>query len=187
MANDLPDRGRTGSQDQTRQQTNQQQPPANRNRQAQQSRQQPEFADPPGREAVEIAQRAQENARSAFKAGQATITPGKAGELSLAYKWIDLSFPGYDSARFDVTSAAPNAIEVRMEQDLYKKMYTGTGAVATAPVPRAPTGTQGKMIARDTATGETIEVPWFWYDKNGGSSFSLWQMIKRLIWKGDSS
>jgi len=173
------------SQGQTNSQTSQRERQAQQTRQAQQSQQQPGVASPPGREAVQVTQQAQENKRATFKAGQATITAGKAGELSLAYRWIDLSFPGYDSARFDVTSTAQTPIEVEIVQDLYNKKYAGTGAVATGPVPQAPTGTKGKMIARDTATGETIEVPWTWYDKGGANSrLSLWQMIKQLIWKG---
>jgi hypothetical protein len=181
----------TNAQTQANTQTNQRAQEAPQNRQAQQPRQAqqsqlpPALAAPRGREAIDLVQRTQENARPAFKAGQATITAGKAGELSLAFKWIDVPFPDYDSARFDVSSTAPNAIEVSIEQDIYKKKYTGSGAVSTSPIPRAPTGTRGRMIARDTATGETVEVPWVWYDKRGAvRSLSLWQQIKRLIWKG---
>ena len=175
----------TNSQDQTRQQYNQRQQQREQNREAGQSQTQATNAPPVGREAVVLGQPTQAEKRTAFKMGQATITAGKAGEQNLRYKWIDVPFPTYDSARFDVTSAAPNALEVELLQELYKKKYTGTGAVATAPVPHAPNGTKGKMTARDTVTGEAIEVPWAWRDK-GGVNFSLWQMIKRLIWKGES-
>ena len=172
----------TSSQGRANSQTNQNQRTADQTRQ--QSQPPPGLATPPGREAENIVQQTQENKRSTFKAGQATITAGKAGELCLGYKWIDVPFPDYDSARFDVTSTASNPIEVDIEQDVYKKKHAATGAIATGPIPRAPIGTKGRMIARDTVTGETIEVPWTWYDK-GRRNVSLWQTIKRLIWKGD--
>ena len=117
--------------------------------------------------------------------GQATITQGRAGEHNFSYRWIDVPCGEYDSARFEVKSSSGGAIEVEVQQDLYKKTYSGTGVVSTQTVPRAPTGTKGKMTARDAATGEMLEVPFVWYDK-GRASFSLWQMTKRLIWKGDN-
>ena len=165
--------------------------PAERQRQAQQTRdaQRPQqrTAPPPlvGREPVKLVEQTQEKQRAAFKMGEATITQGRAGEQNLSYRWIDVPCGEYDSARFEVKSSSGGAIEVELQQDLYKKVYTGTGVVGTQPVPRAPTGTKGKMTARDNATGEMLEVPFFWYDK-GRSRFSLWQMIKGLIWKGDS-
>lgn len=163
-------------------QANERQRQAQQTRQAQRSQQTTTPPPPVGREPVNLAQKPQENQRTAFKMGQATITQGRAGEHNFSYRWIDVPCGEYDSARFEVKSSSNGAIEVEVQQDLYKKVYSGTSVVGTQPVPRAPTGTKGKMTARDAATGEMLEVPFFWYDKSG-ASFSLWQMIKRLIWK----
>jgi hypothetical protein len=118
----------------------------------------------------------------AFKAGKTTITLGRAGEHNLAIQWIDVDLVAYMSARFDIRTAPENALEVQVEQNLYKKNYSGNGSISTTVLPAAPTGTTGKLTARDTTTGEMLEVPWIWYNM-GGRGPGLWAMIKRLIWK----
>lgn len=174
----------TNTQSQTAQ-ANERQRQAQQTHTAQRSQQTTAPPAPAGREPVNLAPKPRENQRLAFKMGQATITQGRAGEKNLSYRWIDVPCGEYDSARFEVKSSSGGAIDVEVQQELYKKTYSGTGVVSTQPVPSAPMGTKGKMTARDAATGEMLEVPFFWYDR-GRASFSLWQLIKRLIWKGDS-
>jgi hypothetical protein len=89
---------------------------------------------------------------------------------------------GY-SAHFIVKTAPGNTLEVTMQQLGYKKNFTGTGAVQTQLIPLAPIGTKGKVMARDTTTGETYEQPWTWILTGGFGGLGLWAMIKKLFVK----
>jgi len=96
--------------------------------------------------------------------------------------WVELD--GHLPCGFDVTTRPEHGLEVTIEQLAYRKVYTGTGALKTGLTPIVPIGTKGRIIARDTTTGETVEQPWTWRPR-GGSGGGLWQLIKRLLWKGD--
>jgi hypothetical protein len=96
--------------------------------------------------------------------------------------WVEVD--GHLPCGFDVATRPGHGLEVVVEQLAYRKTYTGTGSLKTAVVPVVPIGTKGRMIARDTTTGETVEQPWTWKLRYGGGG-GLWQLIKRLIWKGD--
>jgi hypothetical protein len=176
------ERGGQEAQRPRQQETQPQQRPreAEQQRQAQSTQPQSKAA---AEQATEVAQQAEAGKQSAFKAGQATITLGRAGEHNLAIQWIDVDLVAYMSARFDIRTAPGNALEVQVEQNLYKKNYNGSGSISTTVLPGAPTGTTGKLTARDTATGEMLEVPWIWYNMGGRGGPGLWETIKRLIWK----
>lgn len=126
---------------------------------------------------------AQASQQLAFKAGQTQVTLGRSGEHNLAVEWIDVNLVTYMSARFDVKTSPENALEIQIEQDAYKKTYRGNGSVSTTVLPGAPVGTIGKLTARDTTTGEMLEVPWTWYNMGGGRGPGLLAILKRLIWK----
>jgi hypothetical protein len=159
--------------------------PQQRQREAEQQRQ-AQSSQPQSHAATQqttgVAQQVEAGKKSSFKAGQATITLGRAGEHNLAIEWIDVDLVTYMSARFDVRTTPENVLEVQVEQNLYKKDYSGSGSISTTVLPGAPTGTTGKLTARDTTTGEMLEVPWIWYNM-GGRGPGLWATIKRLIWK----
>jgi hypothetical protein len=93
--------------------------------------------------------------------------------------WVEVD--GNQPAGFDVSTRAGHGLEVTLEQRAYRKVYTGTGSLKTGLTPIAPIGTKGRIIAKDTTTGETVEQPWTWRLIRGGG---LWQLIKRLLWKG---
>jgi hypothetical protein len=160
--------------------------PQQRPREAPQTQQQAKSSQaqfqPATKQAPDIAQQVDAVGKSSFKAGKATITPGRAGEHNLALKWIDVDLATCMSARFDVVTAPQNVLEIQVEQGLYKKNYSGSGSISTTVLPAAPTGTTGKLTARDTTTGEVLEVPWVWYNM-GNRGPGLWATIKRLIWK----
>jgi len=153
---------------------------AEQQRQAQQPQPQPNAA---AEQTTNAAQQVESGKKSAFKAGQATVTLGRAGEHNLAVQWIDVDLATYMSARFDVRTVPGNALEIQVEQNLYKKNYSGSGSISTTVLPGAPTGTTGKLTARDITSEEMLEVPWTWYNTGGVRAPGLWAAIKRLIWK----
>jgi hypothetical protein len=101
--------------------------------------------------------------------------------VTLEKFWVEVD--GHLPCGFDVTTRPEHGLEVVIEQLAYRKVYTGTGTLKTGLTPIVPIGTTGRIIARDTTTGETVEQPWTWRLLSGGSG--LWQLIKKLLWKGD--
>lgn len=114
---------------------------------------------------------------------ESKATAGRAGERNLGIEWIDVWVGNNRSARFNLKTSANNGLEVLVEQAAYKKTYQGTGTVHTQVLPVAPIGTKGRLTARDTTTGETLEQPWTWVSLGGWGGSGLWEIIKRLIWK----
>jgi hypothetical protein len=115
--------------------------------------------------------------------GDAKATAGRNGEKALAIQWHDVWLGNVKSARFTVSTTAGNGVETQIEQQQYLKKQAGVGSVETDTVPEAPAGTTGRLLARDTSTGEVLEQPFIWRDLGGSSSF--WQqlvaMIKRVL------
>ena len=181
---DQPPYRESGTRDQRQRQQEAQ--PQQRPREAQQPQSQAQSpqaqSQPATKQAPDVAPQVDAVGKSSFKAGKATITLGRAGEHNLALKWIDVDLATCMSARFDVVTATGNMLEIQIEQSLYKKNYSGSGSISTTVLPAAPAGTTGKLTARDTTTGEMLEVPWIWYNM-GGRGLNLWAMIKRLMWK----
>ena len=119
-----------------------------------------------------------------FKAEPQKVSLGKAATRTLGIEWIPAPIPWpqggtAQSVRFRVTTSAGAVIEARLEQLAYDRTESGQGTIMTSIVPAAPIGTRGKLVARDPATGETVEQPWIWVSLGGGG---LWALIKRLIW-----
>lgn len=112
---------------------------------------------------------------------KAITTVGQGGELNITIEKFWVEVDGHLPAGFNVTTREGHGLDVLLEQLVYKRTYTGTSAVKTGLTPIAPIGTKGRILVTDTTTGETLEQPWTWRSRG---SFSLWQMIKRLIWKG---
>ena len=111
----------------------------------------------------------------------AIATAGRSGELNITIEKFWVEVDGNLPAGFNVSTREGHGLDVRLEQLLYRRAYTGTGALQTGLTPVAPIGTKGKIVVTDTTTGETLEQPWTWRSRG---SFSLWQRIKRLFWKG---
>ena len=108
---------------------------------------------------------------------EAVVTEGKNGARNIRVEWIRVSLPHAQPAKFTITTAAGNALEVSMEQKSYRRSYQGTSSLTTDITPVAPHGTRGKLIVHDLTTGETLEQPWMWRTGAGG----LWELIKRLF------
>ena len=108
---------------------------------------------------------------------EATVTEGKNGARNIRVEWIRVSLPHAQPAKFAVTTAAGNSLEVSMEQQSYRRSYQGTSSLLTDITPVAAHGTRGKLIVHDLTTGETVEQPWMWRTRAGG----LWELIKRLF------
>ncbi len=122
--------------------------------------------------------------RSGVEIEKAVVTQGRAGEKNISLEWVGVKLPGGRSANFIVRTAPGNTLEVLIEQRSYKKAYTGSGTVTTQVLPVAPAGTQGKLVARDTTTGESLEQPWQWIRLGGDSDLpGLWEKIKKFFWK----
>lgn len=119
----------------------------------------------------------EQKGKSDMAVEEATVTAGKDGARNIRVEWIRVSLPHAQPARFAVTTATGNALEVSMEQKSYRRSYQGTSGLTTDITPVAPHGTRGKLIAHDLATGETLEQPWVWRTAAGG----LWELIKRLF------
>jgi hypothetical protein len=136
----------------------------------------PTFAPPPANVSTDSQK------KSGFKLGEEKRALGKAGEQNIKFQWIDEMVGNACSARFNVSTAPGNALEVVIQQLSYNRPYTGTGSVTTNTIPVAPIGTKGKVICTDQTTGEVFEKPWTWHLIGGG--VGLWQMIKNLFWKG---
>jgi hypothetical protein len=109
------------------------------------------------------------------------VTAGRSGERNIKIEWVDVPVGGYRSARFNVTTAPGNGLEVTLEQQEYRKTLSGQGTVSTSVLPVAPVGTKGKLVARDAVTGEVAEQPWTWISLG---RLGFWQMIKRLLGLG---
>jgi hypothetical protein len=121
------------------------------------------------------------NKKSSFKLGTETRVAGKAGTTNISWLWTEIPLDGYNSGRYTFHTSPSNTLEVTIQQLSYRQTFTGNGTVTTEFIPRAPIGTKGKVIARDTVTGETLEVPYKWIPMYGLSG--LWQTIKKLFWK----
>ena len=67
-----------------------------------------------------------------------------------------------------------------MQQQSYRRSYTGLGALRTQVCPNAPIGTPGKVVVRDTTTGEVVEQPWIWH-LIGGSELGFFSRLVRAI------
>jgi hypothetical protein len=122
----------------------------------------------------------------AFKAEPEKVSLGKAATRTLGIEWIPTPIPWPEggtagSVRFKITSSGGASMEAQLQQLSYNRTESGQGSIMTSVVPAAPIGTRGKLVARDPATGETVEQPWVWV-RLGGGGWSLWDMIKRLIW-----
>jgi hypothetical protein len=123
--------------------------------------------------------------QSGVELAKAVGTQGRAGEKNISIAWVDVRLPGGLSANFVVRTAPGNSLEVLVEQRSYKKTYTGSGAITTQVLPIAPIGTSGKLIARDTTTGESLEQPWQWVHLGGADLPGLWEKIKKFFWKSN--
>jgi hypothetical protein len=122
-----------------------------------------------------------------IKIGEVTAIAGRMGERNLTIQWIDVWIGNNKPCRFIVNTRAEHGLEVHVEQAAYQKMYTGTGSVSTLVIPVVPIGTKGKLMARDSTTGETSELPWVWVSLGGLGFFArLWAAIKRSLWNPTS-
>lgn len=115
--------------------------------------------------------------------GEALVTLGRAGERNITIEKFWVPVEGHLPCGFNVGTLAHNGLEVVMEQQSYRKTYAGTGALKTGLCPIAPIGTAGRIIVMDTTTGEIVEQPWTWHLLRSGGAWSLWQAIKRLLFK----
>jgi hypothetical protein len=142
----------------------------------------PQAAPAPDRPATQHAPAKQTRGQPGLQLDAAIVTVAVAApSVTLEKFWVEVD--GHYPCGFDVATRPGHGLEVVVEQLAYRKTYTGTGALKTAVVPVVPIGTKGRIIARDTTTGETVEQPWTWrlWRRGGG----LWARIKRLFWKGD--
>jgi len=136
--------------------------------------------------ATDVEEQARRGKKSGFTLGEAKVTAGRAGERNISIECVDVWVGNKKPVRFTVRTAAGNGLEVVMQQASYNKTLSGTGTVTTPITPIAPIGTKGKLIIRDTATGEILERPWTWHSLGGGDGLGLWEAIKRLVWKPSS-
>ena len=118
----------------------------------------------------------------ALKMEVAVVTAGRSGERNITIEKFWVNIEGNLPCGFNVGTLPGNQLEVMMEQRSYRKTWGGTGSLRTGLAPIAPIGTKGRILVKDLTTGEQLEQPWTWHIIRG--SFSLWQMIRRLIWKG---
>ena len=121
-------------------------------------------------------------AQSAFQVGAEQRASGRSGERNLQLKFTDVWIGSARSGRFAIQTATGHALEVMIEQSVYRRTYSGTSTLETSVLPVAPIGTQGKIVVRDTTSGEELVRPYCWIDIGQGGG--LWEMIKRLFWKG---
>ncbi len=120
--------------------------------------------------------------RPGLQLEEAVVTAGTAGETNIAVEKFWVEIEGNMPAGFVVTTTSGHGLDVTLEQRSYRKTFTGTSSLKTGLTPVAPIGTKGKLIVRDTTTGEVLEQPWTWTPI--GSRSSLWALLKKLIWKG---
>src|SRR5690349_131866 len=64
--------------------------------------------------------------------GEQTASAGRARELNIAVERVPVGVGPTASCRLDVRTAAGNALEVTLEQLLYRKAFTGDGTVSTS-------------------------------------------------------
>jgi hypothetical protein len=171
------------------------QPPPSRSRQQEQSNQQTGSAPPP--QQSQSGQTAQTEVTTTTgvkpssgktpgpKLEEAVVAAGRAGEFNIGIEMFPISMSYGESAYFIVKTAPGNAFEATLQQLEYKKSCDGVGTVKTSIIPLAPIGTKGKIVVRDTTTGESREQPWTWHIIGGGGGMGLWAMIKSLFVKSE--
>jgi hypothetical protein len=115
---------------------------------------------------------------------EAVVSAGRAGERNITIEKFWVEVEGNLPAGFDVATIADHSLEVTLEQQAYRRVHTGVGALKTGLTPVAPIGVTGRVIACDTTTGEVVEQPWTWQSRGASEGGGLWQTIKRLLWKG---
>ena len=118
----------------------------------------------------------------AIIADEPIVTEGRNGEHHVSIQWIDVWIGDAKPCRFDVTTLPDHGLEVTVEQEAYRRVFTGTGTVSTLPVPIAPIGTKISVKVLDVVTGERVEQKGSWINMGGRRSF--WDALKRLFWKG---
>src|SRR5690349_15547744 len=80
---------------------------------------------------------------------QLKVTAGRSGERNIVVEKIPVPVGSNIPCRFNVTTLSGNALEVTLEQTVYRKSFAGQGKVMTSVIPVAPIGTKGKLTARD--------------------------------------
>ena len=139
----------------------------------------PDAAEAPG-----TGQQVQAGQSPGIHVGELKATAGHGGARNLTVEWIDVWVGNNPPCRFNVRTLSGNGLEVSLEQLVYKRTFTGSGAVSTPVIPVVPIGTKGRLTARDTTTDETLEQPWTWVRLGGlGLLSRLWNAVKRSIWR----
>jgi len=110
-----------------------------------------------------------------------TRVEGTNGASNLATQWVDVWLPDGKPMYIIVTTLPDHDLSVSIEQKSWRKNYAAKGRVQTDVVPIAPIGTTGKLVAKDTTTGEELTVNFHWGPMGGGSS--LFGLIVKLIKK----
>src|SRR5947207_2106200 len=146
----------------------------------------PDTATQHAPDAAEADQQVQTTQSPGISVGELKATAGRAGARNLTVEWIDVWVGNNRPCRFNVRTLSGNGLEVTLEQLVYKKAFTGTGAVNTPVIPVVPIGTKGRLTARDTTTDETLEQPWTWVRLGRlGLLSRLWNAAKRSIWNSE--
>lgn len=170
-----------------------QRPPPTQHRPPQtreQSRSDAQTAPPPSasrqaqRPAEQLAPEIDSATQQDLQIEQETATAGRDGERNITINWTFQWCPGYRTAWFDIATAEGHGIEAEIQQLSYRKKMSGTTHLKTELLPRAPVGTKGQLVVKDTTTGETAVWRWVWVSL-GGAGFwaALWKLIKGMFVK----
>ena len=110
------------------------------------------------------------------------VVEGTGGARNLAYEWVDVWLPGGKPMYIIVKTLPENDLQVAIEQRSWKKSYAAKGRVQTDVTPIAPIGTTGKLVAKDTTTGEELTVNFHWGPISGPSLLArLLKFVKGLF------
>jgi hypothetical protein len=166
----------------------QQRPPQEQQRQKQQDK-----SAPRSREQSATNQRAEalretktgEDSQSGVVTEAAVVVEGAGGAKNLTTQWVDVWLPGGKPMYIIVNTLPSNDLAVSIEQRSWKKNYVAKGRVQTDVTPIAPIGTQGKLVAKDTTTGEELTINFSWGPIAGPSLLArLIKLVKGLFTSG---
>jgi hypothetical protein len=113
---------------------------------------------------------------------EAVVVEGAGGAKNLTTQWVDVWLPGGKPMYIIVNTLPSNDLAVSIEQRSWKKSYAAKGRIQTDVTPIAPIGTQGKLVAKDTTTGEELTINFSWGPIAGPSLFArLIKLVKSLF------
>jgi hypothetical protein len=92
--------------------------------------------------------------------------PSQGDTPSIEFDWEPAALGTNRSYSCTVTTDSGQGLSVSLEQGMYRRSFTGQGAVRIPVVPPAPAATKGTLTATNLATGTSAAFTWQWQPRS---------------------